>query len=462
MGTPPGNLGFETSGAGAGRAQGWILASKAATRLGCAFRATELSGGSDPGAPIAAPNAFGDATWTAHNASVQSDFAAAPDGTMTADRIRDDAVNATHFLDLTTTRNFLIGKTYTFGFFHKASQDPPPLSPRIDFGGGNIIAVVPAAGTALVVDVATPAGPVSRVSAQAIELANGWALISMSFTMGSSVSAKPGIAFMTSATTSAYAGAIHGHLAWGAFLYEGDLLAAEDFENSWQLSAYLLTLIVGVSGTQAVFDDATVTLKSYEAFERAWSNTNYLLEIVGSYAGFGTGLEAFDGFETEWAVGYATTISGGVACLFNTIGPDATNAAFEDFDGGWADGYEVTGPDTVVGIFDGANAENYEDFEEAINDFVYTVDSATDVFTAPAHGQPNGTVLYVVNVGGAFPSPLLKTLGYFVINTAANTLKLSLTAGGAAIDILDGGTGSQIFRADPSRYWYGPDFNPTI
>jgi len=66
------------------------------------------------------------------------------------------------------------------------------------------------------------------------------------------------------------------------------------------------------------------------------------------------------------------------------------------------------------------------------------------VVTVPAttYSFTNGLQVTVNNVGGALPTPLTAGSAYYVINTTGTTFKLSLTQGGAAIDITDAGTGT--------------------
>ena len=66
----------------------------------------------------------------------------------------------------------------------------------------------------------------------------------------------------------------------------------------------------------------------------------------------------------------------------------------------------------------------------------FTTSLAADTLTKNAHGIVNGTVVYVYRVGvNVIPAPLIQGKAYFVVGSAANTLQLSLTSGGAAIDI---------------------------
>lgn len=72
----------------------------------------------------------------------------------------------------------------------------------------------------------------------------------------------------------------------------------------------------------------------------------------------------------------------------------------------------------------------------------FTADAGTDVFTANAHGLIDTNTIIVTNSGGALPTGLTSGATYYIITATANTFQLSLTSGGAAINITDAGTGT--------------------
>lgn len=78
--------------------------------------------------------------------------------------------------------------------------------------------------------------------------------------------------------------------------------------------------------------------------------------------------------------------------------------------------------------------------------FEYAADPATDTLTCTvAHGLSNGDKVRVkCHVNGSLPGGLANTIEYFVVNAGVTTLKLSLSAGGAAVDITSAGTLDQI------------------
>lgn len=78
----------------------------------------------------------------------------------------------------------------------------------------------------------------------------------------------------------------------------------------------------------------------------------------------------------------------------------------------------------------------------------YTVNISTNVFTAQNHGFIDDIQVKVLSESqteGVFtspPSPLDDSTPYYIINATTNTFQLSLTLGGSAIDITNGGTGN--------------------
>lgn len=69
-------------------------------------------------------------------------------------------------------------------------------------------------------------------------------------------------------------------------------------------------------------------------------------------------------------------------------------------------------------------------------------DIANDILEAPSHGFTNGQTVVVWAVPGAsLPAPLVEGTIYFVITATTDDLQLSLTSGGAAINITAVGSG---------------------
>lgn len=75
-----------------------------------------------------------------------------------------------------------------------------------------------------------------------------------------------------------------------------------------------------------------------------------------------------------------------------------------------------------------------------------TADGPTNVFTAAGHGLNNNDVIMFSNSGGALPTGLSATTRYYVRDKTTNDFKVALTAGGAVVDITDGGSGTHKFH----------------
>jgi uncharacterized phiE125 gp8 family phage protein len=75
--------------------------------------------------------------------------------------------------------------------------------------------------------------------------------------------------------------------------------------------------------------------------------------------------------------------------------------------------------------------------------------ATSDTITSTAHPFSNGDVVRVQNTGGALPAGLSADTDYYVIGATANTLQLSATSGGSAVDITDVGSGTNFLGEVP-------------
>lgn len=112
---------------------------------------------------------------------------------------------------------------------------------------------------------------------------------------------------------------------------------------------------------------------------------------------------------------------------------------------GWEPGRDVVRHHELDALIDGVDGVDWVD--ESPETMLgsgpsksYTVAAATDVFTSTTHGYSNGdAVVLKAPTGGA---PVVAKTVYYVRDVAANTFKLALTSGGAAINITADGSGS--------------------
>lgn len=67
---------------------------------------------------------------------------------------------------------------------------------------------------------------------------------------------------------------------------------------------------------------------------------------------------------------------------------------------------------------------------------ISSIDQAMDTITLAAHGLSNGTpVRFLSSAGGSPPAPLDEQTLYYVVGAMTNTIQVSLTSGGAAINL---------------------------
>lgn len=96
-------------------------------------------------------------------------------------------------------------------------------------------------------------------------------------------------------------------------------------------------------------------------------------------------------------------------------------------------------------IFDASSGGNLlrKSYLVSGNYYVFTAASSTDVFTAPGHGLSDGDrVVLLAQQGVNLPAGVTQgTLYYVVSAVGATSFKVSLTAGGAAIDVTVFGAG---------------------
>jgi uncharacterized phiE125 gp8 family phage protein len=77
-----------------------------------------------------------------------------------------------------------------------------------------------------------------------------------------------------------------------------------------------------------------------------------------------------------------------------------------------------------------------------------TADATGDTLTPTSGRYTDGDIVQLSNYGGAVPAGLAANTTYYVV-TAGSTIQLSATAGGAAIDITDTGTGTTVIDSPP-------------
>lgn len=108
---------------------------------------------------------------------------------------------------------------------------------------------------------------------------------------------------------------------------------------------------------------------------------------------------------------------------------------------GWllCDGTEYD-PDTYTDLFD-VYIPNASGWGKGTALGTFTVNTVTDELTIAGHGRSNGERVHVATTT-TLPSPLTANTKYFVINATTDTLQLSTTAGGSAVNLTTSGSGT--------------------
>lgn len=237
----------------------------------------------------------------------------------------------------------------------------------------------------------------------------------------------------------------------------------ETFEAGWDNDSFLFSFTPG-DISEASYGTVIVDLvKAVENFEELWSgNESYVTSLDSpepEAAKFGTGLDAFEAFESEWDSNENWTNA------FVGIGTDLSAADYDSGTGGqqdetfttWAPGYVTSfvgvGTDLSAARYDGASGPLYETFaaEQAPREF--SVDISSDVLTLAGTNPFADNDAAFVSAEATFPTPLQSSLKYFVRDTSGVTNKLALSPGGTAIDITAVPAGRVFLTGDPSLFW---------
>ena len=111
------------------------------------------------------------------------------------------------------------------------------------------------------------------------------------------------------------------------------------------------------------------------------------------------------------------------------------------------DGYDVKTCDDINCVLSSSQGfsvlvhkKGVQDNSSILLDSIFTANASTDTITCTAHGLSNGDRVLVYSFG-TLPGGLAEFTDYYVINSATNTFKVSLTNGGSAVNITSAGSG---------------------
>lgn len=98
-----------------------------------------------------------------------------------------------------------------------------------------------------------------------------------------------------------------------------------------------------------------------------------------------------------------------------------------------------------------ATLEETQDYNQYLNvsEKIFTANAGTDVITCAAHGLLNDETVRFK--GSDLPDGLVQGTLYFVRDRTADTFKVAATSGGAAINLIDAGSGTMVLNAPSLR-----------
>lgn len=201
---------------------------------------------------------FNQAIWTKTRSSISANSTIAPDGTLTADKLIEDASVTTSHLTQQAT-SFAAGNVYTFSVYAKADtrNQIRILLPSAQFGAVTSGAYFKLDGSNAII-------AAGSVTADITDVGDGWYRCSVSkicTTSGTSVAAQ---IYLASGNTSSYTGdGTSGLYIWGAQT------------NSGYLTDYLKTITAANSGLYQFFN----------GFINSFSISEQWMEEVRAYVG---------------------------------------------------------------------------------------------------------------------------------------------------------------------------------
>ena len=220
----------------------------------------------------------------------------------------------------------------------------------------------------------------------------------------------------------------------------------EGFEDQWANDPYLFAF-AGPDLARAVFADPVFpNVRNADDFEVLWfSNEGFTYDLAATVAAlFDT--QTIEDFEDQWD---------NDIYLLAFAGADTVAGTPDTFETGWQNVpylTSLTPGDLSAAVFDGPAPEAFEDFDEVFPLRDFEVNPTTDVLTSIGHGFVLDQAITLTGEG-TLPEPLRLLLTYYARSVAANTLQLSTSPGGSAIDITNSGVGQRQLRADEDRYW---------
>lgn len=246
---------------------------------------------------------------------------------------------------------------------------------------------------------------------------------------------------------------------WGSVVLVDD----EEFETEWSTNEDYLFAFVGllIDLEPGIFDAALGSPNGVEDFEDGWSsNEGYSFDLGSNAAAVFDGPFNYENFETGWGNDtYLFTPPGGTLAVFDSAG---TPENYEDFEERWRsnESYAFTMGSTDAALFvvqvvlGSPVTAGHENFESVYAEHLVTFTPSTDVVNYTANPLDDDEIVTFRVVGpGGLPGGLGLGVQYFVVNDATNTVQVSQTIAGTAIDITSVGTGTIYVARDTTNFW---------
>lgn len=229
---------------------------------------------------VTAPNAFDDAAWTKNDCSITANAVNGPDGTLTADKLVENALTAIHRVQRAVT--IAAGARVEWSVFVSAAERSKGALQILAGDGDSIIGDFDlVAGT---ITTAQVGAKFADLDASIVDVLGGWFRVMLTGrSVSTNTSLTPRINPRNAAGASSYLGdGVSGFYIWGARFTQGAAITSLIYTDA----ATVTSDFYAVSPWVALADASTVAIMTNDPDGQPWQTTKYQIEIPD-----GTGAE---------------------------------------------------------------------------------------------------------------------------------------------------------------------------